>query len=77
MIDPILLILPRLVLRMPSIVHGQRFRRGTIEYTLDGDGNTLRRHGWPPPFSQETQTNVAIGIHVFVLRRRWQKVIGK
>lgn len=64
MIDPVLLVLPGLVLRMLRIVHGQRFGLGRRENAENAHGNGLGSHGRSPILAEETETDVTIGIHL-------------
>ena len=71
-IDPGFLIFPGFVVCVSRIVHGFGLARGRRQYTKDRVCNRLSRHGGAPIFAQQTQTNIAVAVDVFVDRNmRW------
>lgn len=51
---------------MPCVIHGQFLHPRTRQNTLYTHGDTLRRHLRPPPFPQQTETDIPVGVHVLV-----------
>jgi len=74
MIHPIILLLPRLIPRMPRIIHRQTLPLRPAQYTHDGLRHHLRRHNRPPILSQQGKTNISIGVHMLMTWRGIEKV---
>jgi len=76
MINPIILLLPWLTLRMSSIIHWQTLPPSSTQDAQNAHCNALRRHIRTPILPQETQTNISIRVHMFVPRGGLKEING-
>lgn len=75
-IHPIVLLLPRLVPRVPCVIHRQALPLRPAQDAHDRLSDHLRRHDGPPVLPEEGEADVPVGVHVLVTGRGREEVHG-